>query len=254
MRKSEKTKTEVVGQIYQTTDYSRFKFIGSNRDVNDPTREKALDRLEKSITTLGQLSPIIVDRDGNIYDGQGRFTMQKKAGLPVKYIIYDHLTHDHMMAVNNTSVNWKNNNYLKSYAERGYPSYIRLKEQMVRHGDRLKISVSVMCEIFGGSSGQRTIDFNEGNYKFTNLQQGLKIISYIDQLRDVYEASITLTLVRALKDLSKNPKFEIERLVSKIEKHGIDKFQGSKEDVLRQMEDVYNWRVRRNSDKYLRLY
>lgn len=57
---------QVVGQVCQTNDYSLFKTLKGNRNIN----QAHLYRLTKSIKEKYLLSPIVVNEHFEIIDGQ----------------------------------------------------------------------------------------------------------------------------------------------------------------------------------------
>ena len=77
-----KKEDEQVGIYYQTNNYSKFSTLeSSNRDANPQHVEK----LKKSIQEIGLITPIQVDKDFVIVDGQHRFHALKSLGYPITY-------------------------------------------------------------------------------------------------------------------------------------------------------------------------
>ena len=74
---------KVVNQVNQTTDYSKFKTLKGNRSVN----KLHVKRLQKSFKQSYLLSPIIVNQNYEIIDGQHRFNAAKAENLPVNFIL-----------------------------------------------------------------------------------------------------------------------------------------------------------------------
>ncbi len=67
----------------ETRDYSKFKFLKTNREINRANVEK----IKASIREWGIIPgrPTLVDGDYNIIDGQHRFLAIKELGHPVPY-------------------------------------------------------------------------------------------------------------------------------------------------------------------------
>jgi ParB-like chromosome segregation protein Spo0J len=74
---------KVVNQVNQTNDYEMFKTLDGNRTVN----KLHVSRLKESFKTAYLLSPILINQQNQIIDGQHRFEAAKILGLPVNYII-----------------------------------------------------------------------------------------------------------------------------------------------------------------------
>ena len=115
---------QVSGVFYTTTDYSKFKKLLGNRDVT----EQRIAAIADSMKRRGYItSPILVNEHFEIIDGQGRFYAEKRLNLPVEYIVRPGLTVEDCIAMNIKMKNWNIFDYIKSYADRGYPDYIRLQ-------------------------------------------------------------------------------------------------------------------------------
>ena len=70
--------------IIQTTrNYAMFKLIGGNRELNHIN----LKRLEVSMSETPLVSIIMVNERNEIIDGQHRFEVCKRLGLPINYLI-----------------------------------------------------------------------------------------------------------------------------------------------------------------------
>lgn len=107
-------------KVYATEDYSKFKRLDGNRGVADGRVKKIIN----SITSIGYMPvPILVNKNFEIIDGQGRVEACKRLGLPVYYIMVDGVGIEECIAMNINQVNWTINDYIKSYADRGNESY-----------------------------------------------------------------------------------------------------------------------------------
>lgn len=120
-----KSKTDIV--VFETTDYSEFKKLLGNRDVT-PSR---LAAIKESILRIGyQPSPIIVNENNEVIDGQGRLAACESLGLPVYFVIKEGLTIDDCISMNIKMKNWADNDYINCYAQRLNDNYVRLKNMM----------------------------------------------------------------------------------------------------------------------------
>lgn len=99
--------------ILMTYDYDRFSFIECNR----PTVK--IKRLEKSIKEcdLTPYNPIIVDERYRIIDGQHRFTVCEKLGLPIYYVVCDQEATKAMILLNQNMRSWRQEEFLRFHAE-----------------------------------------------------------------------------------------------------------------------------------------
>lgn len=122
--------------ILQTMDYSKFKKLKGNRNV-DPVR---VQRIIQSIKKVGYItSPLIVNEDLEVIDGQGRLEALRILGLPVEYIVHENIGIDECISMNINQINWVDRDYIYSYADRNYKSYILLKNLMEKYKLNLMI-------------------------------------------------------------------------------------------------------------------
>lgn len=114
-------------EIKSTTNYEMFKKLEGNR----ATTVARINKIKKSIMTVGYItSPILVNENMEIIDGQGRFEALKELRLPVEYIVQKGLNVKECIAMNIYQTNWKVIDYIKSYAAKGNPDYLRLTSLM----------------------------------------------------------------------------------------------------------------------------
>lgn len=76
---------QIIGKVYSTTDYDKFKSIVGNR----PVVQKGAHYKEvfASIEEEGQICPAIVNDRNEIIDGQHRLAICKQLGIPFVYVI-----------------------------------------------------------------------------------------------------------------------------------------------------------------------
>ena len=113
----------IVGNVCRTKNYESFKAAPGNRVTKD---RKAL---RKSIAEKGLISPIIVDAEFNVIDGQHRLSICKELGIDVDYIVRK-VENDSILDVNTNQLNWKREDYLKRFVDLGNPHYILLLKIM----------------------------------------------------------------------------------------------------------------------------
>ena len=116
-------KEKVIGEIYLTDDYDKFKRLKGNRDI------KGTKKVIKSIKDVGYiLSPILVNEKYEVVDGQNRLDALKELKMPVAYIRCEGIGINECRALNTSQSNWTTEQFIASYAENGYESYERLFE------------------------------------------------------------------------------------------------------------------------------
>ena len=106
-----------------TFDYDSFKLLKNNRVIK--VKKTLRDEI---IKTSGNVSPIVVDRQGYIYDGQHRWLVCKEEGLPLTYVVEDRsrLSKVSPKVLNASMTNWKTKDYIACGIKDDNVNYIRL--------------------------------------------------------------------------------------------------------------------------------
>jgi hypothetical protein len=110
----------------ETQEYSKFKFLKTNREINPHN----VERIKASIEEWGIIPgrPILVDKDYNIIDGQHRFVAIKELELPVQYEYVDGDVIGKTMALNSNQQHWLAIDYVRSFAASGNLEYQKVLE------------------------------------------------------------------------------------------------------------------------------
>lgn len=236
----------VIGQIYQTTNYSQFKRLKGNRDVRNA--KKIMD----SINEVGYvLSPILVNESMEVIDGQNRLEALKSLGMPVAYIVQEGIGDKECKALNINQSNWTTEQFINSYAECGNESYERLQflvANFKKKGFGLEgvvfMAVPGMIPRAGGATyagiKAGTFVLSEERYELTKL----RLISAIDlgltRFKDQYEMN-GRSFWGAIAYAYEHQEVDIKQLVSKITDSPHEIISVSRvADQLRYFDDVYN--------------
>lgn len=136
--------------LSKTFNYDDFNFLDYNREID---HEK---KVEKSIKEIGELPiPIIVNEKNEIIDGQHRFVVCKKLGLPVFYITVPGLSIKQCGTINSASKTWTTKNRAHSYTSPEYEdndSYI-FYELLIE--EFKEINVTIISDILAPLYGAR---------------------------------------------------------------------------------------------------
>lgn len=92
-----------ISKVCITDNYGMFKRLEGNRDIADSRCKKII----KSIQTNGYIhSPIIVNENMEVIDGQGRLKALETLGLPVEYIVFPGMSIKECIALNVYQTGW----------------------------------------------------------------------------------------------------------------------------------------------------
>jgi len=180
---------EVYSKIYKTTEYSIFKNIKANRMISSTNYSK----LVRSMSEKQLVTPICVNENMEIIDGQHRYLAAKELKLPVFYYIEEGYREEEMKRANLVSSNWKKNDFLNMFINQGDAKYIKIKEFMDEYG----IVVSDMIKIIAA--------IREDNYRETGLafEEGTLIVTDADFI-DIHNFLESLSLFKDFKQYNKS--------------------------------------------------
>lgn len=149
--------------VLNVTDYSLFKTIACNRDID----ENHVRKIRKLIEKKGYLisSFVLVDEDFNIQDGQHRFEACKQLGLPIRTIMIKGLTVEHMKQLNTASRNWGYEDAIKHYAKLGDENYIILDGILKTNRD---INITTTLNLMYDKRQTVSEDLTEGTLEVTD--------------------------------------------------------------------------------------
>ncbi len=229
-------------EVFKTNDYSKFTKLNGNRRVDEARVLKIISSIEK----VGYItSPIIVNEKMEVIDGQGRLEALKRLELPVEYIIQQGIGIEECIAMNIHQVNWKDRDYIESYANRGFESYRFLKELL----DKYNLNLMVLATALKQTSRIISTTIRDGKLEITQeqyekaterLNYAIKYRPYINKLpgskTKLYQAVI---LCYDFEDVDNERLFE--KITSSIRVltpwHNID-------ECFVSIEEVYNRNLR----------
>lgn len=224
-------------QVYVTNDYSMFKFIKGNRDVNLLHAE----RLKKSMRIKYIPVPIIINEHNEIIDGQHRFTALKDLNMPVHYIIEKGLGLSDVQRLNTNSANWTPDEYMKSYCDLGLKEYIKYREFKNEYG----LCHSDTQALLTGSSvgGGQGNAFNDGHFKITHLKQATEIAKKICAASAFYDGYAKQAFVKSMQICFANPDYKHDEFLKRFKNQSY-KLLGRTTyiDVLPVLEEIYNYK------------
>jgi hypothetical protein len=231
--------------IQTTNDYSKFKIIKENRNVN----QLHLKRLKQSMTQTPLISLIIVNEKMEIIDGQHRFYVSKDLGLPINYVVVYGYGIKEVQILNVNSVNWKKIDYLDGHVKRGLEPYIKFKKFMA---DFPQLNFSTCIKVLSGLRSSRTksieglkvmsTNFEDGTFLIPDLGKSYNIADMILDYRNFFPKFNDNTFIITLLYLFEHEKYSHKEMMSKLNLQpralAMCKTQAQYLGVL---EDIYNY-------------
>lgn len=153
--------TQTIPQILVTHDYSLFKRLKGNRQVN-LAHVEALKKSMKEQPLL-KVKPLLVNKNFEVIDGQHRLQAAKELGQPIYYIIEENADYGVAIVLNANSKNWGTGDYIDMFAQQDHAQYVSLMK-FIKDND---ISLDLgLCMILGQrTSGQFLQNLKNGELK-----------------------------------------------------------------------------------------
>lgn len=236
-------KEQVYGKIMKTEDYERFGLLKHNRELNT----SHISKLKASMIKKCLISPILVNENFEIIDGQHRFVSLRELGLPVYYYIVAGYGYQEVQILNINQQNWSLKDYHYHYLSRGKPEYRELNNFMKDNGLTLKAGMIL-------SSSQDIITkrdfyniFKTGDYKFSNNKAN-EWANYFNQIKNFWDFSSQHKFLIAFCKLLNNPVVDWDRFRDQANKYShMVENRPSYTDYLKAFQKMYNYHKK---DKY----
>lgn len=244
---------KVIGQVYETNNYSLFGYIRGNREISSSNLKKITESLKKRRIkeTSILVGHVPDDKNGKIFhilDGQHRFESCKKLGLPISFVIYQDYNPSDMdkslgviELLNTASKTWDVSNFMISKATIGNVNYQRYVELY----NKYPIEHEVIFYIFAEVTNKKTSfnEFKEGNFELTENQMDEinKKLMFLTNFSTKIGDKGKRYYYKALIDASMAPNVLIDRLIERFndEKFEPPKVTSIKEAII-QIRKKYN--------------
>ena len=228
-----------VNEVYQSKDYSKFKFRQDNRTI----RQNHVKNLIKSMKENGWEpgSYVVVNALWEIIDGQHRTLAAIAAGLPINYVMEKKTDFNTIRTLNRNQVNWQMNDHIHGFVAEGNIHYTRLQNFMKQYPE-FKITEAMMfCKNSNTSVPRGT--FESGLFTTKDMGKAAIWAIYLMRMKPFTKFYNRGIFVRAMIScLSKN-KFNFEEFFHKVELRPTMLVPcGTREQYIELIETIYNYR------------
>lgn len=235
--------TKEAGKVWMTDDLNQFELIDENRkDMKDRAK-----KIEKSVQTVGYIpAPIIVNEKMEIIDGQARWYYCKKKGLPIAYMVIEGLNIDTCIAMNISTTNWTIRDYIRSYANRGFPSYVLIDRFIEKSPYSLNPSLWALTKNEVNNTSKKikdgTIDVTKEDF-----ERGTELLKFWAKFDDI-ETNRRPEFLEALGYCYFIKEVDNDRLDKKVHQFSREWTAVSNiTDAIRALDRVYNDRLGKNA-------
>lgn len=228
---------KISSTVHFTRDYFMFRELEGNRALN-PLH---LKRLKASMQSHYLFSPIIVNEEYEVIDGQHRLHCAQELGLPVYYIICEGYGLREVQVLNASSKNWNADDYMQGYCDLGYKDYEVYKEFREKYGFGHRETQALL----EGSAIKSMQDFYLGKFKVKDKKKATEMAEKLTQVQPFFDAYKTRSFVFAMLHMFKQKNFEFDEFIQKLKLQPTAlKKCANTEQYKDLIEEIYNYRRR----------
>lgn len=230
---------KVIGKIYETTDYKKFKKMTGNRDL-----KKRPDKYMASIRAFGVIAPVIVNELFEVVDGQARLECCERLNIPVPYIIKPGIRLEEVVDVNTNNKKWTITDIVHGNAEQGDLSskYFEALKAQFKYEDAV-VFYALIGSVVNGIQIPKSLKY----YDVTTEEYSMAIerLVYLDKLKP-YIKHVHGTMrhfYMAVLWLYNNDGIDANRLFESIRNRCSTILPMPTINIaLEQLQDLYNWK------------
>lgn len=230
-----------VGEIFETKDYSIFKF----REDNRPIIPNHVKKLAKRMSERGWLptSVVTINGSGDIIDGQNRVTAAMSVGCPIRYKVVKGAGSDEMTEMNTLQKNWSPFDHLHKFVVKGNKNYVVFNNFITDYPMYKYTEVAMFLN--NSMSSVKRDTFESGEYVVKNEKKAREWANNILELKPYFEKYYNKSIfVRAvIKIMSNKKEFVFEEFLHKVKLRPTKLVPcGTVEQYVELIEDIYNYR------------
>ena len=228
-----------VNEVYQTKDYSIFKFRNDNRIINKSHVRNIANNMKVRGWEKG--SYVVINKKGEIIDGQHRVSAAMETGVSIQYILETTAGFETIRNLNSRQRNWAIHDHIHGFVVEGNPHYVKLNNFMKQYPELKPTEAMMMCT--NSLSGSDRETFESGRFVTKNMDKAVEWAMNIMELKPYFEGYNRSTFVRALiKIMTRCKDFSFEDFVRKVKLRPSNiHFCGSVDEYIRMIEEIYNF-------------
>ncbi|HMI62670.1 MAG TPA: hypothetical protein VK518_17255 [Puia sp.] len=236
--------------VYHSREYSNFRMIEGNRELNEIKINKIMKDIEAGIDVL-KYYPIQVREVGDrlhIIDGQHRFYIARKLGRVIHYILLQEDQSLYNIAViNSNTEKWKTRDFINCYVNLNNEHYKELDAFMKTYGLSATLCARLLTDGqpgYGGNGNQNMEDFQRGKFEVRNRDEAKKLADICTHFNDFKHAK-SANFFHAIKKIVDAGKVDIWDVIKKYNSYKDELVkQLSWKEYISNLENIYNKSLR----------
>ena len=233
-----------INEVYETNNYSQFKFIGNNRAVS----QGHVNKIANSMKKQRLISPIIINEVWEIIDGQHRFLAQRELNMSIPYIIQKGYGEIETQLLNNNTKNWSMLDWERHYCNKNIEDYAIFRDFRKKYK-----FPSEQCQMLLQQEHDNQV-FKDGLFKVVSYNRAIRYANMIcDIQKNISWDCKDRMFIRAIIFIFDFGVYKHSEFIKKLKiKGNVLNIQRDKKSFCRVIEDVYNFRTR--EDNRVRLF
>ena len=232
-------------EIQKTNRYGQFSLSDLNREVNETHVRELMTSISEA--NLLEFSPIIVNREMEVIDGQHRLEAAKRLKLDIYYVVSNSATIKETRLLNRANKSWQLLDFVKSYAFSGNKEAQILAQLIETYNLQVTVAMDLARAGITNKDKCDTKALRRGQILIGDIieihkigEQMMKLQKYVNSTKPLKSR----TLLRAIKHLS-DVNVNFDTLIEKLDESGwkINPTPNYR-DMLRQFEDIYNYKIK----------
>lgn len=229
-----------VARFYATEDYDAFTPHPATRSLN----ERYLHRLTSAIreNNLLRYYPIIVNDRKQVLDGNCRLQAAKAAGVPIWFTMREDVSMLMIALAVVLQRNWGTRDYIRKYVNEGDAEYIKFQELLESHPG---IQTHTAAALAAGRQYYAALDLiRSGNLVVRHPDRVQVVAELFDGMKDKQLKSNNQFQYAICHYMALEPAFKPRMLIRNLNHYGTHILgeARSKKDMIRGIEDAYNYR------------
>ena len=206
-----------VNKVYQTSNLDLFNVIKGNR----PPNPQHIKRLADSMIKNGMMqSPIIVNENFDVIDGQHRLMAARAISSFIYYIIQPGYGLKEVQELNINQKNWSKKDFMEGFSTMGILPYQKLKSFCELNKDYTLPICLAFCNNTTDSThnrqGENLEVFEDGTWKGRDFKLGQNWANQIRLIKPYYQNYNQSSFVGTMVSLFKNKDFDLNTFLHKL--------------------------------------
>jgi len=243
-------------------DFSKFKILERNRDVNKSHRAKLISSMKEP---RGQVEPITINEDWEVINGGHRLDAAIEGNLDHVIVIMSYgATIKDVIVMNTTQKKWNFWDFLKCHSHKTAPNHAPYQKVKKFLKDYPISHQAALWMLSGNNHDNGMEDFEEGKFKILHQEEAQKQGDLLRKVKGYKTVDVSVTkfcwAFVKIQNATTHKKYGLKpmgiaHLMKNLKKYGGKYFNtgGNREYYLEEMKECYNTRIPKSKKLTLRI-